>query len=395
VAEGRITPLGRQLLRYPLTPPLARVLLAAGDQAALVAAMIALVEAADRRDIADEGDLFLLGLDLAQDAHRRKWSRDVLETYKQLLRLAKAGPLAEPDRRAVTEAWLTAYGDRLAFRQDKAYHLADGRKATPSAGAPSSPLLVAIELHEVAGPGGRQATIPLYLPCEAAWVGEGEPEVVSSWDATRQRVVQERVWKAGGLTLRREALAPDRWDRRAAEEMLAAKLIEGERIPAWDEDVDQLVLRIKGAAAAWPELGISLGDEDWELIYHELAGGKTGASDIGKDELVNVLREYVGWEAISRIDREAPRGFKLPNGRNGKITYFEDAPPELSARLGDMLGLEGTMMVFGGRVQVLFDILAPNYRTVQKTFDMTGFWKNTYPEVKKELKRRYPKHPWP
>jgi ATP-dependent helicase HrpB len=208
-------------------------------------------------------------------------------------------------------------------------------------------------------------------------------------------VVQERVWKAGGLTLRREALPPDQWDRRQAEELLAKKLIEGEKIAAWDEDVDQLVLRIRGAASAWPELGIGLGDEDWELIFHELAAGKTGASDIAKDDLINVLREYVGWEAVSRIDREAPRAWKLPNGRNGKITYFEDAPPELSARLGDMLGLEGTMTVFGGRVQVLFDILAPNYRTVQKTFDMTGFWKNTYPEVKKELKRRYPKHPWP
>ncbi|MNY70665.1 ATP-dependent RNA helicase HrpB [compost metagenome] len=60
-----------------------------------------------------------------------------------------------------------------------------------------------------------------------------------------------------------------------------------------------------------------------------------------------------------------------------------------------MLGLQGTVRLYEGRVQALFDILAPNYRTVQKTFDMTGFWANTYPEVKKELKRRYPKHPWP
>ena len=96
-----------------------------------------------------------------------------------------------------------------------------------------------------------------------------------------------------------------------------------------------------------------------------------------------------------KLDREAPRTFKLPSGKSARITYFDDAPPELSARLGDMLGLEGTLKLYDGRVPVLFDILAPNYRTVQKTFDMTSFWKNTYPEVKKELKRRYPKHPWP
>lgn len=85
----------------------------------------------------------------------------------------------------------------------------------------------------------------------------------------------------------------------------------------------------------------------------------------------------------------------LPSGRKARITYFDGAPPELSARLGDLLGMQGTLYLYEGRVQVLFDILAPNFRTVQKTYDLTGFWQNTYPEVKKELKRRYPKHPWP
>jgi ATP-dependent helicase HrpB len=411
-----ITPLGRRLLRYPLPPHLARVLLAGQEagHATLVAAMIALLEAADRKRLADEGDLYLLGLDLARDPQGRAWDREVKETYQQLLRMARpneadrAGaearhPIDSPDeaarREGVTRAWLSAFAHRLAFRQDKAFQLEDGRKATVSAGAPKSPLLVALELHEVGGTGkNRLVTLPLYLPCEPAWVqGDAEPVIVCSWDAARARVVQERHWRVGDLTLRKEPLAPKDWDRDAAEALLAEKLLSGEaRLEAIDEDVEQLILRIKLASEAWPEANVpKLDDEDWQLLYHELARGKSGPADITKGQIIDVLRDYIGWEAAYRLDREAPRTYALPGGRNARITYVEGAPPELSARLGDMLGLQGTLMLFGGRVPVLFDILAPNYRTVQKTFDMTSFWANTYPEVKKELKRRYPKHPWP
>ena len=110
----------------------------------------------------------------------------------------------------------------------------------------------------------------------------------------------------------------------------------------------------------------------------------------------SALRDYLGPALTAFLEREAPTHVKLPQGkRNGKITYFENASPELSARLGDFLGMGGTFKILKGRVEVTYDILAPNYRTVQKTRDLSSFWKNSYPEVKKELKRRYPRHPWP
>lgn len=414
--RGNITKLGRELLRYPLPPPLAHVLHAAVQAgcATLAAAMIAIMEAADRRDLSDEGDLYLLGLDLVRGGARgRRWDREVAATWKQLLRLAKPSDAdraaAEaphpPDareeatrRETVSRCWLAAWRHRLATRQDKAFALADGRKGTVTAGSPATPMLLALQLHEVAGAAGRQATIPIFLPLEPAWTGGAETsEVVVSWDAGRQKVLQERHVRSGGLVVRKEPLPPAQWDRDAAEALIAAKLLAGEAtLAALDEDVAQLVLRIQGAARAWPEMGLpALDAGDWELLYHELARGKAGPGDVTKDELVNTLREYVGWAAMDRIDRGAPRTWKLPGGRGGRITYFEDGPPELSARLGDLIGLTGTLALYEGRVPVLFDILAPNYRTVQKTFDLTGFWANTYPEVKKELKRRYPKHPWP
>ncbi|MBO9540726.1 ATP-dependent helicase HrpB [bacterium] len=413
---GGITPLGRRLLRYPIPPALARVLLASQEAgySSLTAAMIALIEGADRRSLSDEGDLYLLGLSLVREPQGRQWGREVQDTYRQLRQLAKPSEADEAvsmarhpfdskaeqeRRRAVTRCWLEAFPDRLAFRQDKAFHLADGRKGMVSAGDPKAPLLLALELHEVGGgQQNRRVSIPLYLPCEADWIdGEGEPSVVCTWDANRQRVVQERHWMLGGLTLRKEPLPPDEWDREQGEALIVERLVSGEvKLANLDEDVEQLILRIRLAAKTWPDAGIPvLEDEDWLLLYHELIRGKSSPQDVSKEAIIELLREYVGWEGMFRIDREAPRTFKLPSGRNARITYFEDAPPELSARLGDMLGLQGTMRLYEERVQVLFDILAPNYRTVQKTFDMSGFWANTYPEVKKELKRRYPKHPWP
>lgn len=412
--EHGLTPLGRRLLRFPLPPSLARVLLSAQEagHATLCAAMIALMEAADRRSLSDDGDLYRLGLDLVRGAGR--FGREVMETYRQLLRLAKPteedaaraeaayalDSREERERRgAVTACWLTAFAHRLAARQDRAYQLADGRKGLVSAGQPAAPLLLALELHEVGGANqSRQVSIPLYLPCEPDWVpGEGEAVTVCTWEAGRSRVVQERQWRVGGLTVRREVLPPAEWDWDQAEALMVEKVIQGEaRLEAMDEGVEQLVRRIRLAARAWPEAGIpALDEDDWRLLYHELFRGKTSLGDVRPVDLGDLLAEYVGWEAMGRLDRAAPRTYRLPSGKNARITYFEGAPPELSARLGDMLGMQGTMHLYEGRVQVLFDILAPNFRTVQKTFDLTGFWTHTYPEVKKELKRRYPKHPWP
>jgi ATP-dependent helicase HrpB len=415
---GHLTALGRRLTAHPVAPALARVLEAAREAGVvtLVAAMVAVLEAADRRAIADEGDLYLLGLDLVAAAEgggirRAGWAREVVETWRQLTRqlrpeapdraLARLPEAEAADRRErVTRCWLAALADRLAARQGPSYVLADGRRGVLGAGRTEAAWVLALSLHEQATGGGRQATIPLYLPVDPAWTEAAEaatPTVVVTWDAARERVVQERVWVASGLPVRREPLPAADWDRAAAEALIAGKLLAGEvRLAARDEDVEQLVRRIRRAAEVWPELGApALGDDDWEVLYHELARGKAGPAAITRDELVAVLREYVGWPAIDRLERAAPRTWRLPSGRQARLTFPEDGPPELSARLGDMIGLTGTLALFEGRLPVCFDILAPNFRTVQKTFDMTGFWERTYPEVKKELRRRYPKHPWP
>jgi ATP-dependent helicase HrpB len=98
---------------------------------------------------------------------------------------------------------------------------------------------------------------------------------------------------------------------------------------------------------------------------------------------------------VTEIDRLAPTHVELPNGKRLKLAYAPGGPPILAARIQELFGVRDTPRVAGGRVPVLLHLLGPNHRPQQVTADLAGFWQTTYPQVKKELRRRYPKHAWP
>ena len=200
-----------------------------------------------------------------------------------------------------------------------------------------------------------------------------------------------------GLVLDRRETAREKGDGKAAAGLWAEQFAMGElRHPGFDEGVEQLVVRIRLARGLYPDLGFpELGGDDWRLIYGEVCAGRNSLKDIERVPLGPHIRAYLGRPLSDFLDKALPSSRRLPSGKTGRLSYFEGRPPELAARLGDFLKMSGTLSLCEGRLGVLFDILAPNYRTVQKTPDLGSFWKNTYPEVKKELKRRYPKHPWP
>jgi ATP-dependent helicase HrpB len=135
--------------------------------------------------------------------------------------------------------------------------------------------------------------------------------------------------------------------------------------------------------------------DDWRLIFEDVCAGKNSLKDIERVNLQSHVENYLGPALKSWLDRALPATKKLPSGKTGRFVYHETFPAELNARLGDFLKMTGTLSLCEGRLPVIFDILAPNYRTVQKTRDLSSFWANTYPTVKKELQRRYPRHPWP
>ena len=413
---GRLTPRGRALLRYPAAPRLAAALEEARAlgpaEYERACAMAAVFESAGDRRPDRAADLYALAGDLLSGA-RDELSRETFEAFRQLKRLggqdtdaAEAAPSAPPPEDALALVWLRAFSDRLAAKSGDGlgYRLSDGRGALLPAAKDPPPLILALEVRERAGGGqAKQVGITLYLPCDAAAVQKAFPREcawteVSELDERKGRVIKELRLMFRGLTLeRREITAPAKADRKADAELWAEKFASGELAhPAFDEKTAQLVVRIGLARSLYPDMGYpEMSADDWRLIYGEACAGRKTLKDMERAPLEPHILSYLGPALAGFLERALPAGKKLPSGKTARFTYSPARPPELAARLGDFLKFPATLSLCEGRLRVVFDILAPNYRTVQKTDDLGSFWKNTYPTVKKELQRRYPRHPWP
>ena len=107
-----------------------------------------------------------------------------------------------------------------------------------------------------------------------------------------------------------------------------------------------------------------------------------------------VVKSWLSSAQLDLLDRMAPERFELPGGRRAKITYADNAPPTLAARIQDLYGVDGDIRIAGGKISLVIQILAPNQRPVQITTSLSNFWKESYPKLKQELSRKYPKHEW-
>jgi ATP-dependent helicase HrpB len=122
--------------------------------------------------------------------------------------------------------------------------------------------------------------------------------------------------------------------------------------------------------------------------------GSFSARDIEDKPVWPVLKSWLAPGQEELLDTYAPELLQLPGGRSARIRYREDAPPVLSARIQDLYGVTQTPTIAMGRKPLVVEILAPNQRPVQTTQDLASFWCGTYPEIKRTLQKRYPKHEW-
>lgn len=409
-AKDRVTAKGRALLRYPAPPRVASVLEAAralGPEAyERACAMAAVFETAGDLRPGQTADLAALAKDLLAGA-REEVSWEASEVFRQFKRLYQepGGAIPDASADALPLAWLDAFADRLAAREGEGffYRLGDGRGALLPGAKDSPPLLIALDIRERAGGGqARQVAINIYLPftpetIERAFPGDCAWTASSEFDAKKNRVVKEDRLLFRGLVISRREISARKEDKKIAADLWAEKFASGELThPGLDDRVKQLVVRIALARRLYPDMGYpEMSADDWRLIYGEVCAGKNSLKDIERVNLAPHIEAYLGPALAAFLDRALPATKKLPSGRTGRFTYHETHPPELSARLGDFVKMTGTLSLCEGRLPVTFDILAPNHRTVQKTKDLSSFWANTYPTVKKELQRRYPRHPWP
>jgi len=164
------------------------------------------------------------------------------------------------------------------------------------------------------------------------------------------------------------------------------------------DHVTTLLAKMKWAEKLFPEYQLpTWSADDWALVMDEFTSGIFLLRDLDEQRFRHVVEEYFGRNMLPWLHKTFPDTIPMPSGRMGKylISDPEVGPIELSARISDFLGMQGEHWIAEKRLKVRYDLLAPNYRSVQKTWDLTGFWTNTYAEVRKELRGRYPRHPWP
>lgn len=398
--EGRITPLGRRMATLPCHPRIANMLLAASDgkQRALASDIAAIIEEKDPLNNDNDADIntrIIHLRDHRKSGRQGRWSRimQIASQYRRMTGCAEDNSI--PDIGDTGRLIISAYPERIAQKlKDGVYRLPDGESVTlPEADDLSGEEFLAIALM------GRR--IFLASPVSLSEIERiARPFTNLSWDAREGGIVARDEMRIGLLVVSSRPLQdPDREE--IVRTICRAAIKYGRSMFDFNEDVSRLQQRIAIVAQWHPEL--SLPDvtvdrllataQEWLPLY---IGQATRQQELRKLNICQIIEGIVGYERMQEIDRIAPTCVKLPGGRTAKIDYRAGSPiPVVSARLQDCLGLFETPRIDNGQRPVLMELLSPGFKPVQLTQDMHGFWTSTYFEVRKELRRRYPKHRWP
>ncbi|WP_321391403.1 ATP-dependent helicase HrpB [uncultured Desulfuromusa sp.] len=407
-SSQQITPLGKKLAKLPLHPRLGRLLLAAEKLECLPLAC----------------DLVALLSEPAQHNHQ-----DLQTRLEALWRCRKQGRLDEVrnierasaywrkryklqprdkfpgNNSALIGQLLTcAFPDRigrLRSGENNRYLFTSGRggqlaKTSPLA---AQKFLVATELTGKQGQEGQivQATaleladiLTLYPDCP--W----QKEVF--WDDREGRVIARTVQRLGKLNLLEKPASSS--GEETAKVVLDTLQTHGLELLNWTPEVETFRARVALIRETypdekWPELSydkLLINMDNWLLPYIDKA---KSSADLKKIDLLVALQSLLDWQQQQRLDKLIPERLKVAGGSNIRIHYSPDSQPILAVKLQEMFGESDTPKIGGGRIPLQMHLLSPAGRPLQVTQDLRTFWNEVYPEVKKEMRGRYPKHPWP
>ncbi len=418
--DGVPTARGRRMLALGTHPRLAAMLLASNDPQciALACDLAALVEARDplrsRSDALAERWQALAAFRSGRvpaDANRSALAAidAAAKQWRRRLRCAASPPAAVPAH-ALGDLLAHAFPDRIAKQhsQDpRRYQLANGRMARlfDDSALYGEPWLVASELRFEAKDALLLRAAPVdeaRLRAEFATHFSDADEV--RWDTDKRALRSERVERFDGIVL--AVKSAGRVDPAQAARALTAAVRElGLAVLPWSEALAQWRIRVQCLRGWMPELGLpDLSDaallSSLEIWLQPAFAGKTRLDALEPGELAEALKSGIDWSLRQRIDPLAPTKIAVPSGLERGIAYQLDdhgqpAPPVLAVKLQELFGLAQTPRVADGRVPLLLHLLSPGGKPLQVTADLHNFWASTYAEVKKEMKGRYPRHPWP
>ncbi|WP_199513757.1 ATP-dependent helicase HrpB [Nucisporomicrobium flavum] len=395
-ADGRVTPRGRLLADAGLHPRLARALL---DGAPLVGGRRAaeIVALLDSDRLAD--DLIA--------AWRRARSGDSAwrtEVRRLSAVLDRARP--EPSGRPITDdlaAGLVvglAYPERVARARrpgSPAYLMTGGTEAELAGGSGLAGTTWLAVADADRAPGARSARIRSAAPLDEATAREAAATLAAT--ATEigwidGDVVARRVERLGALPLAERRLDdPDPALVRAA--LREGLRREGLGLLTWTRTATEVRHRMAFAHAAlgdpWPDVSDdALAAADWPHL-----GSARRRADLARIDVAAALRELLPWQVAGRLDEVAPERLPVPTGSRIRVDYTDPAAPVLAVKLQETFGWQDTPKLADGRVPVVLHLLSPAGRPLAVTGDLASFWTNVYPQVRAEMRGRYPRHPWP
>jgi ATP-dependent helicase HrpB len=214
------------------------------------------------------------------------------------------------------------------------------------------------------------------------------------FDTSQNRVVVRREKIFRDLVI--ESQDRDAEPSAEASACLAKAVEDGElTLNQWNDSVEQWIARVNFLAATLPEQHIpKIAAAEREHIVNLACEGATSYREIKDRPILNLARSLLTPAQQQLVEKHAPERLELPGGRRAKITYATNSPPVLSARIQDLYGVTDDLKIAAGRVSLIIHVLAPNHRPVQVTNSLKTFWIESYPKLKQQLQRQYPKHEW-
>ena len=404
---GCITPHGRDLASLPCHPRVAQMLLKADtpERKALAADLAALLEEKDPLDTPEAGVYIRLrALRDARASHREgRWNRiaRIAEQYRKMVRVRENNE--DPDPFEAGALLAAAYPGRIAKAWKEGvgrFCLAGGDLAAvdPSDPLAASEWLAIGSLHAAPGGIGR---IFLAAPLGAS---DLKPYIrwrdVVAWDSRQGSVISRRESRVGQLSVSTQPLS-DVPREEIVRVICDAVRKEGTSMLDFSDEVQNLQRRVAAVAAWHPEL--ALPDLSTEAVLDRapewlppFLGKASTTAELKRIDLCEALWSLLDWTQRQTVERLAPSHITVPTGSRIRVEYRQGADaPVVRVRLQECFGLTDTPRVDDGHRPVLMELLSPGFKPVQLTADLRSFWEGTYFEVRKELKRRYPKHAWP
>lgn len=413
--NGLITQRGRQMLKLPTHPRIAHMLLGVvsdrdnNSTAALASDIAALLEEKDPlpRDAGADLGLRLETLRRWRSGERVNAERNVLErieklatSWRKLLKIEIENTTV-PDT-DIGKLIMQAYPERIArqlAKNSSNYKLINGRSASLQSHDPLTreTWLAIAQLDAGSGEGKIFQAAALD---ENDLATRAEQVQTINWDDDRGMIAAYEEKKVGALLLSSKPVTTISEDKRI--EVLCAMIrAQGLRVLGWEEKLDNWQSRVMSlkqwrANENWPDVSEhSLLDtlETWLAPFLSAISKRLELQRLDADSIINTI---LPWELNQKLDLFAPEKLPVPSGSMIKLVYFSDArPPVMEVRLQEVFGLLETPTVNEGRTKVMLHLLSPGFKPVQVTQDLKSFWSNTYQEVRKELRTRYPKHSWP